>query len=309
MCTLRSAVLRAGLFPNGRAHVVGLVFVVFLSSGLRTRVLLESPSREVLLVRREGRSLRHIAAGAHCARSRNQVLKALGTAAIAKSVLGCVSELGLAGHHVLGAGVRVVMSGVKARLRADLWRTDSRSTVVVGLDGVIQEKGVLVEIIFGLFNGHPVGSTEGEFLGLKERYKRLVTYVSVLNLVIILVDWTWRSLGHVFLHSQLTEEDLVCFLSLGLAEGVVGGGLLIGEWQLAKRCASLLTVELDGELVKSYTSKQRAKDCVQENEQGAHSRRQPEVARPNEDVCLLAKVMGFSFFLFSSSPIAAAAMN
>jgi len=93
------------------------------------------------------------------------------------------------------------MSGIKARLRADLGCTNSSSAVVVGLNGVIEEKGILVKIILGFFNGHPVGFTEREFLGLKERYKRLVTYVSVLYLVIILVDRTWRSLGHVFLHS------------------------------------------------------------------------------------------------------------
>ena len=155
-------VLAANLHAKGRTLVVGLVTVKLANCRLRTRFLRHGPARRVSLVRRVASRLRHVTAGAYSTRGRNQVLDAHVTPAVAKRVLGCVTELRLVRNHVLGARVSVVMDTVEAGLCADLGCGAARSSVVVRLDRVIEEQSVLVEIVLRLFLLDPACDSKRE---------------------------------------------------------------------------------------------------------------------------------------------------
>ena len=168
VCALCRPVLRTALSTDRAPHIVGLVFVVPFDRGFGTRVLLEGPSREVLLIRWVGRRFWHIAARTNCTRSRNQVLQTLGAATVAKGVLSSVHELRFLRNHVLGTGVRIIMGSCEARLCSYLWCTDSRSTVIVRFDGIVEEECILVKVVLWLLNSHSVSTGEGEFLRLNK---------------------------------------------------------------------------------------------------------------------------------------------
>lgn len=87
------------------------------------------------------------------------------------------------------------------------------------------------------------------------RYFRNKAYIFELNLVLVLVNGAWRALGDILLHGQLSQEHLGLVLTLGMAESVVGLGCLVGEWQLTEGGPRLLAVQLDRQLVQSYTKK------------------------------------------------------
>ena len=133
------SILAARLHSNAASCVISLVLVVFLYGSLRTRCLRQRPSGHVLLRRRIRRCLGHVPAGSDGARGGDQVLEALSTTSVTECVLWLVLELWLVNDHVLRTRVGVVVSTVHTGLSTNLGGTDTGSSVVVSLDGVIQE--------------------------------------------------------------------------------------------------------------------------------------------------------------------------
>ena len=60
------------------------------------------------------------------------------------------------------------------------------------------------------------------------------SYVSELDLVLVLVDGAWGALGDVFLNGKLSEEDLGLIVSLSLFESVDWGSSFITKWQFTE---------------------------------------------------------------------------
>lgn len=80
-------------------------------------------------------------------------------------------------------------------LSANLGSTDTASTVVVGLDWIVQEESIFVEVVLWLFLGHPDLVTERELGG-----------ITVLDLVLVSVNRAWTAFRDVLLHSKFAEE-------------------------------------------------------------------------------------------------------
>ena len=153
------------------------------------------------------------------------VFQTLGTAAVPKSVLGLSFEFWFVGDHVLGAGVGVVMRADHAGLCADLGRADSGSSVVVGCGGVVEEERVLVEIVLRPLYFHARAGSHAVARTLTPKFEfsnSTVTYLFVLDVVLVLVARRGCILSHVFDLSKFAHIGFARIFALGLAEGEVG---------------------------------------------------------------------------------------
>ena len=143
---------------------------------------------------------------------------------MSKSVLGLSFEFWFVGDHVLGAGICVVMRTDHAWLCADLGRADSGSSVVVGCGGVVEEERVLVEIVLRPLYFHAGAGSHAVARTLTSKFEFLnfaVTYLFVLDVVLILVAGRGCIFAHVFDLSQLSHVGFARIFTLGFAEGEV----------------------------------------------------------------------------------------
>ena len=70
-----------------------------------------------------------------------------------------------------------------------------------------------------------------------------MTYLAVLDLVVIFVLRTRGVLANVFSLSQLSDKDLSLIVTLSLSERELSSSFLYGEWQLTEGGMRLLGVE------------------------------------------------------------------
>jgi len=85
------------------------------------------------------------------------VLQTTTTAAVSEGILGGLPEFRLALGIVLWARVLLQVVWLHPWLGTDFGRAVSRFSVQVGLDGVVEEESILVEVILGLNLGHSDG--------------------------------------------------------------------------------------------------------------------------------------------------------
>ena len=138
------------------------MLVEFLGGGFGSWGLGQRPSRHVLLLARVSRSLGHVTAGAHSSRGGDLTLEALLTALVAERVEGLFLGFRALVNEVLGSRVSIVVDSVlHAGFSSNFGGADSRSTSVVGNDGVIEEECVLVVVELGLGGHHAAGLTKG----------------------------------------------------------------------------------------------------------------------------------------------------
>jgi len=150
--------LRNRLFSKVFAHVIGLVFVVFLDFGRHAAGLWQAPSGEVCFSGGVSSGLRHITARTHLHRRGNMQLKAVALATVsskAKGVEGASAEFRLVLGLVLGGtGIAFKRRWGHPGFCANFRSTNSLFPSQVSVDRVVEEHIIFIVIELGLDRAH-----------------------------------------------------------------------------------------------------------------------------------------------------------
>ena len=169
MCFHRWAVLAGVLWSKTWSCVVRLVLVEFPSGSLRARSLRESPFGHILLCARVCWGFRDVAAWANGSGSRNIVFKSSSTALVTKGIQWVLSCFRLLIHVILGTRVGILVNtSLHARLSSNFRGADTFTTSIIGVSGLIEEKHVVVVVVFGLNRRHFLFITKRKFGCLKK---------------------------------------------------------------------------------------------------------------------------------------------
>lgn len=117
-------------------------------------------------------------------------------------------------------------------LSTDFRCASFRLPVVISLNGVIEEEGVLVEVVLGLLGLH----------SFRER-ECLSGRLSVLDLVVVFVLGAWGVLSNVLGFGELVVEHFAAIPPVGLSETVLSGSGLNRKGQFSERSVRLLRVQ------------------------------------------------------------------
>lgn len=154
-------ILGDGLGSEARARVIRLMLIeVFLCcftwGGLRQR-----PPWHALLARGVSCMLGGVTAGTDGGGRARFVNKSAATTStittVAKGILGGLSQLRLALGVVLGAWVLLQVVWLHPWFSADFGCAGALLPVQIGLDGIVKEESIFVEIVLGLLLCHPLG--------------------------------------------------------------------------------------------------------------------------------------------------------
>ena len=238
----RRFILGDGLLAEARSRVVRLVLVELLGQGLARGGLRERPAWEVLLCRRVRRELRGIPAGADGRGRCRVVLEATATAETERIECGAL-QLRLVLRVVLRAWVLLEIVRLHlfaqdkldsdigyrknectyARLGADFRSARPALPVEVSLDRVVQEQGVLIEVILRLLRCHLHCVREG-----------LARRLGILDLVIVGVLRAGGVLTNVLSLRQLAIELFAAIPAVGLREAELSLRFFNGQRELAE---------------------------------------------------------------------------